>query len=114
MMGVFRFFFLPEFGRSLGELRTSAVRVKSLCVVAFSPGPKGETCWRRAFERGGWLRASVGVALVGVGVGFAGVGIGGLVLGEAVAESHLDFDFSELDPFEADLEFDQIHFGVLE
>ena len=101
MMGVFRFFFFPEFGRSLRDLGSSGARVKALCGVAFAPAPKGDRRWRRAIEGGGRLRASVGVGLMGAGAGFAGVGVGGLVSGEAVAQSDEPFmDFSELDPFE--------------
>ena len=102
MMGAFRFFFLPEFGRSLRELRAGASRVRGLCGVAFSPAGKGaQRRWRRVIEPGGRLRAAVGLLLIGGGCGFAGVGIVGLVSGEAAAQSDSsELDFSDLDPFE--------------
>ena len=101
MMVLFRFFLLPELGRSLRELGGSAGRVKALCAVAFSPAGKGRRRWRRAIERGGRVRASLGVGLIAAGAGCAGVGVAGLLSAEAVAQSDPEpVDFSELDPFE--------------
>ena len=101
-MGVLRFFFLPEFGRSLGELRASASRLRTLWRFAFSSTGKEERRWGRLVEAGGRLRASVGVGLIAGGAGSVGFGVVGLVWREASAQSDgPDLDFSEVDPFES-------------
>ena len=101
MTGLLRFFFLPELGRSFRELHGSALRVKALCRVAFSPATKEQRRWRRAIEPGGRMRAAAGAGVMAAGSGFAGVGIGGLMSAEAVAQSgDPSVDFAELDPFE--------------
>ena len=101
MKVVLRFLFLPEFGRSLRELRNGAGRIKDLCGAAFARPPKGELRWSRLREPSARLPACLGGALAGAGAGFAAFGASGLISGKAEAQSEVPvFDFSELDPFE--------------
>ena len=101
MTSLLRLLFLPEFGRSLRELRSAAGRIKGLCGVAFARPPKGEWHWSRLREPSARLPACLGAALAGMGAGFAAFGASGLISGEAEAQSDLlPFDFTELDPFE--------------
>lgn len=101
MMALLRFFFLPEIGRSLRELRSAAGRIKGLCSAAFAWPSKGEWRWSRLREPSARLPACLGAALAGTGAGFASLGASGLISAEAEAQSDLlPFDFTELDPFE--------------
>ena len=85
-MGVLRFLFAPELGRSLADVRRAARRFGGN-VRALTDGLPGGWRWRRLLERERRPRALLGLGLTALGGGLAGLGAAGLAAGPAGAQT---------------------------
>ena len=102
-MGLLRFLFLPELGRSLGEIGRAARRL-GCSVRTLSDGrPRDGWRWRRLLERERRARTLLGAALTAAGIGFVAIGASGLAAGSAGAQTIDPEIFSTTDNATRDL-----------